>query len=951
MTMPANPNTHYTANLITGASATAKANAVASTNGNVYLNLVENSTVRNSHNIVGSGTVTVTSDADGKITISGSAHPTSLKNPNALAVKIYNGTSTSSNTNYDGSVVNQSISVAGTNAITGINSTSDGKLQLTLADGSQPTPIAIKITATTSDSAASADKLNLSANVGSSTRPVYFDANTGLPVAIDYTIQSNVPQNAKFTDTWTAMVGATSSANGSVGYVNAVPPKDGYNTKFLRADGTWVVPGGTYSLPLAANGTRGGVQIGYTQSGKNYPVQLSSEKMYVNVPWTDTTYSAGTGLSLSGTTFSNSGVTGVKGNAESSYRTGQVNLTAANVQAIKISENGNTQQLARPLQLNGCNDNTLDAKINTLRANRLAFLPADQIIIEKTTDGGTTWTDAGVADSTKTGLFSETRAGVYIPLLNGVKDTNCGLRITFTAMKYNVPSGTAETSKYNYWNSNYIASTERYNQLKEMYFWVSSNTDSIGVKVERATGAASTNWVTIFDNTNYGLTGWSGNDYIRFGQGVFGGGTTQTGNYWNYRLTFFTRGPGGSMTLSGTNTNSSQSILEIRGYGDTWWTAGNEYAANDHLYTHDYLKNATFPAQVTATQFNGPLNGNASSATKATNDVDGNAIKTTYAKLSGATFTGAINTANGTYNKIGDDVQIGDINVAGTLGIKGINGRTGIRLVAYSGSTNTDIYNDGAGNLTITGTVLSTFSGNLTGNVTGNVTGTASGNVTSVQYDSTNSKFTYTKNGSNTDIVTIANLKTYLGLKALAYKDSLGKSDVGLGNVDNTADANKRVKGANITTTANAVAYYTDTAGTFGSKASANGVLYATAANGTLNWGTLPVAQGGTGATTAANARTNLGLGTAATYTAATSVGNNSNLPTGAAIQTYVTSAISGASNTYVTIATDQTITASQKTFNGATRWSVTNSTTGSKYGACNYDATLDALVFSFGTI
>ena len=38
------------------------------------------------------------------------------------------------------------------------------------------------------------------------------------------------------------MVGATASANGSVGYVNAAPPKDGYNTKYLRADGTWAVP-------------------------------------------------------------------------------------------------------------------------------------------------------------------------------------------------------------------------------------------------------------------------------------------------------------------------------------------------------------------------------------------------------------------------------------------------------------------------------------------------------------------------------------------------------------------------------------------------------------------------------------------------------------------------------------------------------------------------------------
>ena len=41
-----------------------------------------------------------------------------------------------------------------------------------------------------------------------------------------------------------------------------------------------------YTLPLAANGTRGGVQIGYSESGKKYAVKLSNEKMYVEVPWT-----------------------------------------------------------------------------------------------------------------------------------------------------------------------------------------------------------------------------------------------------------------------------------------------------------------------------------------------------------------------------------------------------------------------------------------------------------------------------------------------------------------------------------------------------------------------------------------------------------------------------------------------------------------------------------------
>ena len=105
---------------------------------------------------------------------------------------------------------------------------------------------------------------------------------------------------------------------------------------------------------------------------------------------------------------------------------------------------------------------------------------------------------------------------------------------------------------------------------------------------------------------------------------------------------------------------------------------------------------------------------------------------------------------------------------------------------------------------------------------------------------------------------------------ALAGKSNTSHTHT-LNNLDGTLGASKGGTGADLSgAAANAVVCKASSGQNLATVSTANGAFYATGTNATPKFGTLPVAEGGTGATSASAARTNLGFtyGTAEPTTA-----------------------------------------------------------------------------------
>lgn len=213
------------------------------------------------------------------------------------------------------------------------------------------------------------------------------------------------------------------------------------------------------------------------------------------------------------------------------------------------------------------------AMVPVLGANRSAFAKAAGITVEYSRDGGTTWTDYGAADTTKTGLFSGISAGFSIGKADSSHKATASykLRVTLSTSAAGI-----------------------YTVLNKFVIYLSTNgstgcTCTITARLQSNYEAAAETWVTFADKAP--VSGWSGFNVINT-SGITTYGNTKASQYGQIRFLF--ECTGGSETYTGLQ------LQRIYCFGGVGWTTPSTMAATGDLYAYDASQNATFPAQVTA---------------------------------------------------------------------------------------------------------------------------------------------------------------------------------------------------------------------------------------------------------------------------------------------------------------------------------------------------------------
>lgn len=207
------------------------------------------------------------------------------------------------------------------------------------------------------------------------------------------------------------------------------------------------------------------------------------------------------------------------------------------------------------------------AMISNLSANRFAFFNPTGVVLEASTNGGTSWTT--VDDSTiKAELFS-TGSIFYIGNSSAKKTDKskymCRITLTTTGICYSV--------------------------LNKFAIYISTGGSSgsyctIEARTKANQDAGTNTWLTLANQVE--IDGWSGWNIINTSSITTHGNSNE--HYSQIRFTF------GVSSHASTSEYAGLAVQRIMAFGGVGWTTPSNMSKDGHLYSYDANQNATFPA-------------------------------------------------------------------------------------------------------------------------------------------------------------------------------------------------------------------------------------------------------------------------------------------------------------------------------------------------------------------
>lgn len=449
------------------------------------------------------------------------------------------------------------------------------------------------------------------------------------------------------------------------------------------------------------------------------------------------------------------------------------------------------------------------AMIPSLGANRLAFLPAKCITIEYSRDGGATWTEGSYTDSEKTSFFTQ---GLGCNLYIGGKPET------------GVDKSTHQVRVTIHDTVNVI-----YNIFKKIALYVSTYGSkscwcTIQGRLQTDVEAGTDTWTTFVDKQR--ISGWSGWNVINVSFSTYGNLDNKDSQYGNVRFTFGCESH--DQAYGGLN------ITQLLGFGGVGWSTPSTLAREGTLYRYLADQQVIFPSYVNSDKgfaITGGSNSQvllAGGGTASTSSLSvesskyfidyGNEETKLRIGYSGAGLAGSTVQHFAAYDPITHyikDLSTGEAKVA--LGISDYstvksNASKGAEASASLVSVKSDV-NTIKSNYVSTGALESYVTkASVTGSTaapgwgdTGTV-GTVAGKAFKVtlptkptysDVGAAAASHTHTKSQITDFPSSMPASDVYSWAKA-STKPSYTKTEVGLGNVDNTADSNKVVKGLRI---------------------------------------------------------------------------------------------------------------------------------------------------------